>query len=48
MLDFLHGVQTTRTHHPLAKFAGVLSDVEANELRRAIKADCRQLDLNEW
>jgi len=48
MLDFLHRVQTPRVHHPLARFAGVLSDDEAADLQKVIKADCRQVDLNEW
>ncbi|MBC1241058.1 hypothetical protein [Nostoc sp. 2RC] len=45
MLDFLHRVQTTRSHHPLAKFAGILSDDEAADLQKAIQTDCRQVDL---
>ncbi|MEH2036466.1 hypothetical protein [Nostoc sp.] len=48
MLDFLHLVQTTRSHHPLAKFAGILSDDESADLQKAIQTDCRQVDLNEW
>ncbi|MEH2203776.1 MAG: hypothetical protein V7K53_06785 [Nostoc sp.] len=48
MLDFLHRVQTTRNYHPLAKFAGILSDDEAADLQKAIQTDCRQVDLNEW
>jgi hypothetical protein len=48
MLDFLHRVQTTRSHHPLAKFAGILSDDEAADLQGVIQADCGQIDLNEW
>lgn len=48
MLDFLHRVQTTRSHHPLAKFAGILSDDEAADLQKVIQTDCRQVDLNEW
>jgi hypothetical protein len=48
MLDFLHRVKATRKNHPLVKFAGILSDSEAEELQRAIKAECRQVDLNEW
>ncbi|MHC0064094.1 hypothetical protein ACWATR_14515 [Nostoc sp. UIC 10890] len=48
MLDFLHRLQTTRNHHPLAKFAGILSDDEAANLQEVIQADCRQVDLNEW
>jgi hypothetical protein len=43
VLDFLHRVQATRTNHPLAKFAGILSDSEAEELQRTIAADCRQV-----
>ncbi|MDZ8184044.1 MAG: hypothetical protein RMX96_04175 [Nostoc sp. ChiSLP02] len=48
MLDFLHRVQATHSHHPLAKFAGILSDDEAADLQKAIQTDCRQVDLNEW
>lgn len=48
MLDFLHRVKAIRKHHPLARFAGILSDSEAEELQRTIAAECRQVDLNEW
>ena len=48
ILDFLHRVKAIRKHHPLAKFAGILSDLEAEELQRTIAAECRQVDLNEW
>jgi hypothetical protein len=48
VLDFLHRVKAIRKNHPLAKFAGVLSNLEAEELQRAIAAECRQVDLNEW
>lgn len=48
MLDFLHRVKATRKSHPLAKFAGILSDSEAEELQRAIATECRQVDVNEW
>jgi hypothetical protein len=48
VLDFLHRVKATRRNHPLAKFAGILSDSEAEELQRTVTADCRQIDLNEW
>ncbi len=48
VLDFLHRVKATRKEHPLAKFAGILSDSEAEELQQAIAADCRQVDLDEW
>ncbi len=36
VLDFLHRVKVTRQTHPLAKFAGILSDTEAAELNQAI------------
>jgi hypothetical protein len=57
VLDFFHRVKATRKTHPLAKFAGILSDVEAQELKRAMSDDkplrvyateCRQVDVNEW
>lgn len=48
VLDFLHRVKATRKKHPLAKFAGISSDIEAEELKQAITTECRQVDLNEW
>lgn len=48
VLDFLHRVKAIRRNHPLAKFVGILSDSEAEELQRAIATDCRQVDVNEW
>jgi hypothetical protein len=48
VLDFLHRVKTIRKNYPLAKFAGILSDSEAEQLQRTIMANCRQVDLNEW
>jgi hypothetical protein len=48
VLDFLHRVQATRQKHPLAKFAGILSDSEAEELQQAIATQCRQVDIDEW
>ena len=48
MLDFLHRIKATRKSHPLAKFIGILSNSEAEELQQAIAKDCRQIDLNEW
>ncbi|PSB18054.1 hypothetical protein C7B61_07080 [filamentous cyanobacterium CCP1] len=48
VFDFLHRVKATRRNHPLAKFAGILSDLEAEELQRTIAAECRQVDLNKW
>ena len=48
VLDFLHRAKATRKTHPLAKFAGILSDAEAEELERASATECRQVDLNEW
>lgn len=47
-LDFLHRIKTVREKHPLAEFAGILSDSEAEELQQTIAAECRQVDLNEW
>jgi hypothetical protein len=48
VLDFIRRVKATREEHPLAKFAGILSDSEAEELQLAIKKECRQVDINEW
>ena len=48
VLDFLHRVKATRQHHPLAKFAGILSDAEAAELQQTITTSCRQVDEHEW
>ena len=48
VLDFLHRVKTTRLHHPLAKFAGILSDAEADDLQKVIRDGCRQVDVNDW
>ncbi|WP_246275484.1 hypothetical protein [Brasilonema bromeliae] len=48
VLDFFRRIKATRKTHPLAKFAGILSDVEAEELKRAIATECRQVDVNEW
>ncbi|BAY34991.1 hypothetical protein NIES2107_69020 (plasmid) [Nostoc carneum NIES-2107] len=48
VLDFLNRVKATRKIHPLAQFAGILSDVEAEEIRQSIVAECRQVDINEW
>jgi hypothetical protein len=47
LLDYLHRVKATRKDHPLAKFAGILSDAEAVELKQSI-AECRQVNKNEW
>lgn len=48
ILDFFHRVKAMRKPHPLAKFSGILSDSEAEDLQRTIAADCRQVDLDEW
>ncbi|BAZ30774.1 hypothetical protein NIES4074_32360 [Cylindrospermum sp. NIES-4074] len=48
LLDFLHRVKATRKAHPLAKFAGILSDAEAAELKQSIATECRRVDANEW
>jgi hypothetical protein len=45
VLDFLHRVKAIRKDYPLAKFVGILSDLEAEELQRAITTDCRQVDV---
>lgn len=47
VLDFLHRVKATHENHPLAKFAGILTDSEAEELQQTIITDCRQVDLDE-
>lgn len=48
VLAFLHRAKATRQENPLAKFAGILSDSEAEELQKTITAGCRQVDLDEW
>ncbi|PAX52319.1 hypothetical protein [Brunnivagina elsteri] len=48
VLDFFHRLKATGKTHPLAKFAGILSDAEAEELKRAVATECRQVDVNEW
>jgi hypothetical protein len=48
VLDFLHRVKAIRKSHPLAKFAGILSDAEAEALKQSISTECRQVDVNEW
>jgi hypothetical protein len=48
VLDFLHRVKAVGKHHPLSKFAGILSDSEAEELQQTITTECRQVDLHEW
>jgi phosphoenolpyruvate synthase/pyruvate phosphate dikinase len=40
--DYSHRVQATRKDHPLAKFAGILNDAEATEIKQSI-AECRQV-----
>ncbi len=48
VLDFLHQVKVVEKRHSLVKFAGILSNSEAEELQQAIVTDCRQVDANEW
>jgi hypothetical protein len=48
VLDFLHRVKAVRKNHPLGKYAGILSNAEAEELQQVITKDCRQVDINEW
>ncbi|MDP5018011.1 hypothetical protein FJR11_01245 [Anabaena sp. UHCC 0187] len=45
LLDYLHRVKATGKDHPLAKFAGILSDAEAAEIKKSI-AESRQVDTN--
>jgi len=47
ILEFLHQAKANRINHPLAKFVGILSDTEAEELQESTKKNCRQVDLNE-
>lgn len=47
MLDFLHRVKAIRKNHPLAKFAGILSDTEAEELQQTLKLEFRQEESNQ-
>ncbi len=47
VLEFLHQAKGN-SDHPLAKFAGILSDAEAEELQESIRKSCRQVELNEW
>jgi len=44
VLDFLHQVQGIGKTHPLARFAGILSDAEAADLHQVIATDCRQVE----
>jgi len=44
VLEFLHRVKAIRRNHPLAKFAGILSDLEAEELQQTITADDTDFD----
>jgi hypothetical protein len=48
VLDFLHRAKATPKRHPLAKFAGILSDSEAEELQQAVTKEFSQVDSNEW
>lgn len=34
--------------HPLAKFAGILSDSEARKLQQAIAIEFEQIETNDW
>jgi predicted DNA-binding antitoxin AbrB/MazE fold protein len=36
------------TPHPLLRFAGILSDNEASELRRIIEDEFERIDPNAW
>lgn len=48
MFEFLHRLQATRQIHPLAQFAGILSDSEAQEIQQVVIQDCRQVEVDEW
>ncbi|MEB3231710.1 MAG: hypothetical protein VKJ64_11930 [Leptolyngbyaceae bacterium] len=48
LLDFLRRAKATGKNHPLAKFAGILTNSEATELQQLITRDCRQVDQDEW
>ncbi len=48
VLEFLDRVKATRVKHPLTKFAGILSDSEAEKLQESIRKECRQVDLNDF
>ncbi len=40
LLETLYRLKTER-EHPLSKFAGILSDAEAQNLQAVIRQDCR-------
>ncbi|MGA1603737.1 MAG: hypothetical protein ACO4CG_15835 [Prochlorothrix sp.] len=48
VFDFLHRIQKTQQTHPLAGFAGILSDAEALELQQSIQENCRRVEIDEW
>lgn len=48
LLEYLHRLRSPQQNSPFMKFAGILNDVEAEEITQSIKADCRQVDLDEW
>lgn len=48
VLDFLRRITEARKNNPFAKFAGILTNPEAEELQQAIAEECRQVDTNEW
>ena len=42
VLEFLHRVKAPQPAHPLARFAGMISDEEAEELKSIIAAERRR------
>jgi hypothetical protein len=46
VMEFLHQAKATRKPHPLAEFVGILSDAEAEALKKSIAANCQQVDDN--
>ena len=45
---YLQRVKAAKKEHPLARFVGILSDEEAEEIRKAVFTSCRQVEKNEW
>lgn len=47
VIDFLRRFEATKPVHPLAKFAGTLSDEDAEEMQKIVATE-RKVDMNEW
>lgn len=48
LLTSLQDENQSINEHPLAKFAGILSDAEAVELQQIVKTEFEQVDTHEW